>query len=360
MDVEIVAGVVAHDGPDARTREFDASGYVISPGYVDLQVNGAKGVDLTAAPNRLWDLAAALPGFGVTSFLPTIVTSSRATVDEALAVFAAGPPAGWRGARPVGLHLEGPMIALERAGAHDVEHIVPPSVETIEGWARGAGVTMVTLAPELPGALAVIAELVRRDVVVAAGHTEATAEHARAAVDAGLTAVTHLFNAMAPLHHRVPGLAGATLAGLPVTASLIADGRHLDPDMVRLAWRALGPERRVLVSDAVAPLGAPSGHYVLAGRQIVFDGECARTEAGDLAGGVTGLDACVRNVVAMTACSAVDAVRAVTVTPARLIGRAGLGVLRPGASGDVVVLDGDLQVVATIVAGVVVHSSTDR
>jgi N-acetylglucosamine-6-phosphate deacetylase len=327
---------------------------------VDLQVNGAVGIDLTAEPAKLWDVAAALPAFGVTSFLPTIITAPRATVDRALEVLANGPPHGWRGARPIGLHLEGPMIAPARAGAHDPDHIRNPSAVDVAGWTRDGAVAMVTLAPELPGALAVIAALADRGVVVAAGHTDSTADQARSAVGAGLSAVTHLFNAMAPMHHRAPGLAGTALSDLGIVASVIADGVHVDPDVVLLAWRALGPARRILVSDAVAALGAPPGRYRLGGREIFSDGRCARTRTGDLAGGVIGLDACVRNVVAMTGCAPVDAVRAVTATPARLIGRSDLGELCPGAAGDVVVLDGDLNVVATVVAGVLVHGSMDR
>ena len=358
-DVHIVDGVIAHHHVDPPRQVLDAAGCIVAPGLIDLQVSGAAGVDLTAAPGRLWEVAAALPRFGVTSFCPTIVTAPREVVAHALAVLAAGVPGGVRGARPIGLHLEGPMIAHARVGAHDATHVVAPSSAAVDGWSRSTGVAMVTLAPELAGATAVIAELVARGVVVSAGHTDATAQDLAAAVRAGLRGVTHLFNAMAPMHHREPGLVGAVLAGAPVTASLIADGVHLDPDVVRVAWRALGPERRILVSDAVAALGAPPGRYRLAGREVVFDGRSVRTTSGELAGAAVGLDACVRNVVQMTGCTPADAVDAATVTPARLIGRPDLGSLRPGAAGDVVVLDGDLRVVATIVAGVVVFGGAD-
>ena len=360
MDVHIVDGVVAATGGSWRGHVLDVTGCAVAPGFIDLQVNGAMGADLTATPDRLWDVAAAMPRFGVTSFLPTIVTSPRGTVDHALQVLADGPPDGSRGARAIGLHLEGPMIVPARAGAHEVDHIAMPSPETISGWSRDAGVAMVTLAPELDGALAVVAELVRRGVVVAAGHTDADGHVAGAAVELGLSAVTHLFNAMGPMHHRASSLAAAALTDLAVSASLIADGIHVAPGMVRLAWRALGADRRILVSDAAAPLGAPAGRYMLAGRDIVSDGRSCRMPSGALAGGVTGLDACVRNVVAMTGCSSAEAAAAVTGAPARLLGRPELGVLRPGAAGDVVVLDGSLEVIATVVAGVVVYRRAHR
>ena len=354
FDLDIVDGVIAPRGRAEPGRVLSAVGLTVAPGYIDLQVNGAAGCDLSTSPDRMWDVAAALPVHGVTSFLPTIVTSPRATAGAAMRALAAGPPTGWRGARPIGLHLEGPMIAASRSGAHVAADIVLPSLAVIHGWSRDAGVAMVTLAPELAGATTVIAELVRRGVVVAAGHTDADADHARTAVDAGVSAVTHLFNAMAPMHHRDPGLAGAVLAGLPVVASLIADGVHVDPDAFRLAWTALGPSRRLLVSDAVAALGAPPGRYMLASREIVSDDRGSRTLEGGLAGGVIGLDVCVGNCVAMTGCALSDAVVAATETPAHLLSRPELGVLRPGAVGDVVMLDARHQVVATVVSGVVV------
>jgi len=358
LDVHAVSGVVV-DGPRPGTAVLDARGLTVAPGYVDLQVNGAAGVDVTAEPERLWDVAAALPRFGVTAFLPTVVTAPPAARTRALAALAAGPPSGWVGARPLGLHFEGPMIAPARAGAHSDTYVVPPGQEVINGWSSEAGVAMVTLAPELPGAREVIQALARRGVVVAAGHTDASAACARDAVDAGVRAVTHLFNAMAPIHHRDPGLAGAVLAGLPVAAGLIADGRHLDPEILRIAWRALGDGRRLLVSDGCAGLGAPPGGYRLGDVAITSDGTTARTDGGGLGGSVSGLDSCVRNAVAFTGCDPGEAVAAATAAPAALLGAPNPGSLRAGAAADIVLLDGDLRVVATVVGGVVAHRGVD-
>lgn len=360
IDIAIVDGVVTPEAGARREAVLDATGCTVAPGFIDLQVNGAWGVDLAARPDGVWEVAAALPRFGVTSFLPTIVSSPRSVVDAARRALAAGPPEGWSGARPLGWHLEGPMIAPTRAGAHAVEHIVTPAMDLIDGWSPQAGVAMVTLAPELPGALAIVAELAGRGVVVSAGHTEATGIDARTAVDAGLAAVTHLFNAMPALHHRNSTLVGAVLADLPVTAGLIADGVHVAPEVLALAWGALGPGRRMLVSDAVAPLGVPPGASTLAGRPIVSDGHASRTPAGGLAGAVAGLDAGVRTIVAATGCAPRDAVAAVTDAPARSLGRHDLGSLRPGSAGDLVVLDDALAVVATIVGGVVAYRRPER
>jgi N-acetylglucosamine-6-phosphate deacetylase len=210
---------------------------------------------------------------------------------------------------------------------------------------------MVTLAPELPGATAVVEALVDRGVVVAAGHSEASAEQMEAAVAAGVRYATHLFNAMGPLGHREPGLAGAVLGGLPVAAGLIVDGVHVDRRVVALAWRALGPERCSLVSDAMAGLGMPAGDRRLGDARVRVGEAAARLPDGTLAGGLVALDGCLRNLVAFTGCALEDAVATVTRVPARLLG---LPELAEGGA-DEVLLDPDLEVVATAVAGEVLH-----
>ncbi|MEO8510062.1 MAG: N-acetylglucosamine-6-phosphate deacetylase [Chloroflexota bacterium] len=338
----------------ATARRFDASGLRAAPGFIELQVNGAHGHDLTADPASMWDVAAALPRYGVTSFLPTIVTSPPGTVEAAQRILAAGPPAGHAGARPLGLHVEGPFISPLRHGAHDLALLR----ETDPGlaWSRDGGVAMVTLAPELPGALDVVRTMVEAGVVVSVGHTNATASQARAGVDAGIRYATHLWNAMPPLHHREPGAVGALLIDDRVTLGLIVDGLHLAPEVVRLAWRAAGPGRISLVSDAMAGLGLPPGRHLLAGTVVIVTERGARTPDGALAGSVIGLDSAVRNLVAQAGCSAHDAIDAVTGVPARLLGlpRPSLDV---GAPADIVLLTEGLQVAATIIGGELVHSA---
>lgn len=251
----------------------------VVPGLVDLQCNGAFGIDLGAEPERLWELAALLPQAGVTAFLPTIVTTPPAVVERAQAALA-GRPSGFVGAEPVGLHLEGPMLAL--AGAHDPALLRSFDLDDL------TGVRLVTLAPELPGAPEVIARLRDAGVAVFAGHTRAS--------DLSLVdGVTHVFNAMAPLHHRDPGPAGVALADDRLWVSLIADGEHVDPTVVRLVERAAG-DRLVLVSDSVAEPRLP------------------------LNGGRVLLDQAVRNLVAWTGCSVERAHAAASTAPARAIG----------------------------------------
>jgi N-acetylglucosamine-6-phosphate deacetylase len=335
---------------------LDASGLLVAPGFVDLQCNGALGVDLTSEPDRLGEVAAVLPRWGVTAWLPTVVTSTAAARRGALRAVAAhdDPDA----ATPLGLHLEGPFLAPERRGAHDPDLIVPPSRELVdrEGWSRDGGVALVTLAPELPGAADLARTLVDRGVVVSAGHSSATAAQARAAIDAGVTWVTHLFNAMVGLHHREPGLAGVALADPRVRVGLIADGLHLDPTVVDLVARLLG-DRLVLVTDAVAALGLGAGALRLGSLDVeVSAGDGGvRLPDGTRAGSTLSLDRAVRNLVAFAGVDLAAAVRAVTAAPAAVLGLDDRGVVAPGAVGDLVLLTPGGEVVATVVGGRVVH-----
>lgn len=289
------------------------------PGLVDAQVNGAAGIDLTAEPHRLWEVAAALPAYGVVAFVPTLITSDPAAREAALATFRAGPPAGWTGAEPLGLHFEGPMIAPARKGAHPERWLRPPSLALVDGWSREAGVLMATVAPELPGALDVIERLTANDVVVAVGHTEATAAQVGAAVEAGARVVTHLGNAMPPLLPREPGPVGAAFGG-DLTAGLVVDGHHLDPLFVRTAWRALGPDRFLSVSDTTAALGLPDGPARLGDQEVVVAGGTVRLADGTLAGSAASLLDCLRVLLAQTGCTVQEAVATATSTPLRLLG----------------------------------------
>lgn len=349
-DVTIHDGAVV-DGGGAGTGVLDAgvldaAGAMVAPGLVDLQCNGAAGVDLRAEPERLWEASAALPRWGVTSWLPTIVTSAPDVVTRAQETLRAGPPADWMGAEPLGLHLEGPFLSPHAAGAHPIDRLRPPTVAAVESWSRASGVAMVTLAPELPGALDVIGALVDRGVVVSIGHSMATADEVDAAIDAGARSVTHLFNAMSPLHHRAPGVAGTALADERLAVGLIADGVHVDPRVVGVATRALG-DRLVLVSDAVALLGMTG----------VDAAEAVRLRDGTLAGSVLPLVQAVRNLVDHARCAPAHALAAASRTPAALLDAGGRGSLRPGARGDAIVLDDRLDLIATVVGGEIVHDA---
>lgn len=350
-DVVCRGGLVV-DGPAGDgAKVVDAAGLLVVPGYVDLQCNGALGIHVTAEPERLWELAAELPRWGVTAWLPTVLTAERGAVDAALAALAVGPPPGWRGAVPLGLHLEGPFLAPAAKGAHPEALIRTPTLEEAAGWSRAAGVALVTMAPEVPGADVVMAALVERGVVVSLGHSAATAEEATAGIDAGATWVTHLFNGMSPFHHRRPGLAGVALGDERVHVGLIADGVHVHPAAVAMAQRALG-DRLTLVTDAVSPLGLapPTGQGV-------------RLADGTLGGCDVPMDLAVRNLRDFSGCTPAEAVASATAAPARVVGDATRGTVAAGGRADLLLLTPDLHLVSTYVGGDLVHDarrSTDR
>lgn len=356
-DVAARDGVlVAVEDVSAGAEELDGEGLRVGPGYVDLQCNGGLGIDLGSEPERMWELASELPRFGVTAWLPTIVTTPDGIVERALLTLGDGPPDGWRGAVPVGLHLEGPFLSAAKRGAHPEALLRPPTVDAIAGWSRAAGVAVVTLAPDLHGALDVLDALVQRGVVVSLGHTPATADQASAAVDAGATWVTHLFNAMAPLHHREPGVAGVALSDERLRVGLIPDGTHVHPQVVTMAQRALG-ERLTIVTDAVAALGMPHGRQPLGRSEVTIGDDGVRLADGTLAGSNLAMDQGVRNLVAFTGCSTEAAVHAASTAPAAVLDDVVRGTLSPGARADLVILTEDLHLVTTVVGGEIVHDA---
>jgi N-acetylglucosamine-6-phosphate deacetylase len=359
-DVVVEDGRIARIGPGARrptgVPTLDAGGAIVAPGYIDLQCNGGFGHDLTSDPGAIGAVAAALPAHGVTAFLPTIVSSPAAAVERALVALRDVPP-DHAGAVPLGLHLEGPMLSPDHPGTHLLAHLRSPSLDLVAGWSRAAGVRLVTMAPELPGALDVVRALVAAGVVVAAGHSGADTATADRAVDAGVTMATHLFNAMGGLHHRDPGLVGVALTDDRVVVGLILDGLHVHPRAVALTWAAKGPGRVALVTDATAALDVPWGPHRLGDIDIVLGADGVRDAAGRLAGSALRMDDAVRNLRAATGCSVADAVGAASAVPAGVLGDRARGVVAVGARGDLVVLDDDLHVVATVIGGRVLYDA---
>jgi N-acetylglucosamine-6-phosphate deacetylase len=325
----------------------------IAPGFIDLQVNGGFGFEVGPDPDALRALCERLPSTGVVAFLPTLISATEDDYRGSLSAFRAlmDAPPRTGSARPWGLHLEGPLLAPGRAGAHDRAIIEAARVDLLERLADPAWVRLVTLAPEREGALALIARLKDRGLMVALGHTDASFETFVAGVDAGATLATHLFNAMSPFHHREPAATGAALTDDRVTALMIADGVHSHPAAFRLAARAKGIERLALVTDAIAGAGLPPGGSRLAGREVVVDQTSARLADGRLAGSILTMDQAVRNAVAFGGLTPAAAVHMASAVPARAAGRQGAGCLAVGADADIVLLDLDLNVEATFVNG---------
>jgi N-acetylglucosamine-6-phosphate deacetylase len=342
---------------------IDAGGLIVAPGFIDLQLNGAYGDDFTRSPDTIWRVAAGLPRWGVTSFLPTIITSPLSQAAQAQETLESGPPAGWQGSVPLGLHCEGPFLNPQKKGAHNPAHLRPPTLTDVAAWSPENRVRLVTLAPELPGALAVVEELTKRGVVVSAGHSMATYREAKAGFAAGIRYGTHLFNAMPPLEHREPGLPGALLSNPAVTIGIIPDGIHVHPSIVALAWAAKGPQRLTVVTDAMAALGMAPGRYRIGDQEVIVSAHDqgvneARLASGSLAGSVLAMDEALRRLIRYTGCSLADALATITSTPADLLGLGHeRGRLRAGAWADLVFLTPTLEVVRTLVAGVTCYQA---
>lgn len=322
-DVEIVDGVVVAIGLAAPRGRGSAV-----PGLVDLQVNGLAGIDLAEADEEGYrSVGEMLLAGGVTAYLPTFVTGPE---DRTVAALHGLPP-HVPGPRILGAHLEGPFISPKRVGAHPAEHRRDPDPALLRRLLAGGPVRLVTLAPELPGAHALVGELQKAGIAVSFGHSDATAEEAHAGFALGVRSVTHLFNAMRPFHHRDPGLAGAALARDDVVVQLILDGRHVSPEAATVAWRA-ARGRVALVSDATS---APDG----------------LTSDGGLAGGTARLIDGVRALCDLDA-PLEEALAAASAVPARVLGVDTVGRLAPGLPADVIVLSDELEVERTLVGGV--------
>jgi N-acetylglucosamine-6-phosphate deacetylase len=333
-------------------QSVDAKGLNLVPGFIDLQVNGGFGMDFATAPETIWQVGENLTRFGVTSFLPTIISSKPGTIRHAQAVVDQGPPPGYCGAGVIGLHLEGPYLNPEKCGAHDPANLSLPEAGEYEQWSRSSHVRLVTLAPELPGSLPAVRTLIRNGVVVGVGHSLADLSQAQAGFDAGIRYGTHLFNAMPAFNHHQPGLVGAILRDNRVTVGLIVDGIHIHPSMVQFAWQNLGPGRTNLVTDAVAALGMPSGQYHLGSRTVYTDGSSIKLSDGRLAGSLLSLDQALRNLISFTGCSLPEALSTVTQVPAGLLHLdPWLGRLAIGSKADLVLLTGDAHIARVWVHG---------
>lgn len=347
-DVGIVDGLVAEVGVSPA-----GSGIAI-PGLVDLQVNGFGGVDLLSADEEEWaTVGRRLLGVGVTAYLPTLITSPQAVVEAALAAAARTQRAESVGARILGVHLEGPFISPQRLGVHPGEHRRDPDPGLLEALLASGPVQMVTLAPELPGAIELVELLRRRGILVSLGHSAAPGAVAHTAFDHGAGAVTHVFNAMEPILAREPGIAGVALSRDDVAVLCIVDGVHLAAENVRLIF---GRERgtSVLTSDAIAAAGSGDGEYRLGAETIAVSAGRATRADGTLAGSV-GTTAAALPLLVELGIPLERAVVAASAAPARLLGRPQLGRLRRGAVADVVLLDDALEITAVLLAGELVE-----
>jgi len=338
-------------------RQLDFPGMVLAPGFIDVHIHGGSGHDVMEDDDgAIAAIERHMLRRGVTSYLPTTVTAPLKKTLTALRHLGrqiSNRPSHPDRSRPLGIHLEGPFISHARRGVHPTEHLLEPSVDMFDRfWQASEGaIRMMTIAPELSAAQEVIGYASGLGVRASMGHSDATYDETFAAIAAGASHATHVFNAMRPLGHRDPGILGAVLTEDRISADIIADGLHLAPSIVKLFLAAKGPDHAILITDAISATGMPDGRYSLGEIEVEVKG--ARCDyQGKLAGSVLTLDHAVRNVMTFAEWSLQQAVQLATLNPARLLGIADQrGMISAGHVADLVVLTPEGKVVKTIAEG---------
>lgn len=348
----------------AGATVIDNRDRIVVPGFIDMHIHGAAGHDLMeGSPEAVSAVATYLARHGTTSFLATTVTASldrtlhaAKGLGEIVRALQSSHGASEKiaGAQPVGIHFEGPFLNIKKRGAHPASQIQKPSTETLERLLEAAGnaTRVLTLAPELDGALAVLEQARSRGLRIGIGHSNATYEEAERAIAAGATHAVHTFNAMRPFAHRDSGIIGAVLTDDRVSAELICDGVHVEPTAIRLLVKCKGLERIILVSDSLSGAGMPDGNYRLGNFTVHVAGGVCRTVEGNLAGSTITLDAALRNLRSFAGLSYQAVLPCATLNPARILGiEKQKGVIAPGADADLAILDRNHYVTQTYVRG---------
>jgi len=358
-----IAAIGPHVDVPAGAEAIDCSGKKIAPGFIDIQIIGCLGHDVMVgdAGESALKMAEVLPRFGVTGFLPTPITAPVEELAERVASIRRAMQKQRDGARILGVHVEGPFFNPQRAGAQPPGYLREPTREDCELLLKaGDGdLKVISIAPEVPGALEAIRMFSGNGVVCAAAHTDATLEQFRAGVEAGIRLATHLYSAMRPFHHRDPGIIAGAWTDDRVAASVIPDLIHAHPAALEVARRQKGPRNLILVTDAMQATGMPEGEYVLAGQKVtvargvaVLSGSLDEPAKAVLAGSVLTMDRAVRNLALTLGWPLREVLGYCTTNPARVIGFEGRkGSIAPGADADLVILNEDLTVSATMVGG---------
>lgn len=342
---------------DSSTQVIEFKGATLAPAFLDVHTHGAAGHDIMeATPEALAAMSGLIASRGVGGFLATTVTAPEDDTLRALEGLARliKEPTEPGHARMLGIHLEGPFLSHSKRGVHPDGELREPSIALFDRMYEAAGghVHLMTLAPELPGALELARHAAQRGVRISIGHSAATSAEARAAIDAGAASATHTFNAMRPLDHREPGILGTVLTDDRIFAEIICDGIHTAPEMVKLWWRAKGPERALLVTDAMAAAGMPDGKYKLGGIDVDVANNRAMAD-GVLAGSVLTLDRALSNLVEFTGAPVLDALRPLTINPATMTGlTTEAGKLEVGGIASFVAVDNHGKLVGSVIGGV--------
>jgi len=350
------AGDPVPDGAAGAERVDGAGGWAL-PGFIDVHVHGGAGFDFMEADAGKWEKIARFHAeHGTTALLATTVTATKEELDAVLDTAAQCIRDGFRrpAARLLGVHLEGPFINPAKKGAQNPAAIVPPRPDWLASWTeRHPGlIRILTLAPEMEGALPFVEQLTALGIIPSCGHTDATWHVIRRAADRGLRHAVHTFNAMRPLHHREPGTLGAVLTDDRITAEVIADGEHVHPAAIDLLVRAKGKDRVILVTDAISAAGMPDGQYELGGLPVTMTGGAARLADGTLAGSTLTMIGAFRFMVKEVGVSVAVASRMASGNPARRLGIDGeTGRLAPGLRADVLLVDRELNLKRVWIGG---------
>lgn len=342
---------------NAMGTGIDCTGYYCLPGFIDMHIHGADGVDtMDATAASLHQFAAALVAEGTTSFLATTMTQSEEAIAAALQNIAAFQQ-GEGEANLVGVHLEGPFISAQCAGAQPIEHIQPPSIEKYQQWHEMSGnqIKQITMAPEQ--GIELVSYAKELGVVVSIGHSNATAKETQEAVAQGVKQGTHLYNQMRAMHHREPGVVGTVLLEKDVYVEMIVDFIHIHPDMVDLAYRLKGPDKIILITDAMRAKGLAYGKYDLGGQEVNVTEKGAHLANGALAGSVLKMNDALRNMRQATGAAWQELVQMSSFNAATQLKLSQKGYIEAGKDADLVIVDENLQVKYTIVNGKIVYSA---
>ncbi|MBS2967938.1 N-acetylglucosamine-6-phosphate deacetylase [Metabacillus sp. KIGAM252] len=364
--VLVKEGKVAEVGPMEKFQMH--SGYIelklsqtieLIPGMIDMHIHGAGGADaMDSEEEALAAMANQLVQEGTTAFLPTTMTSDTQSIEKALsnlAVCMSRPP---KGAEILGVHVEGPFLSPKRAGAQLPTHFLTPDIPLFEQWQEKAGgaIKLVTMAPELEGGLELADYLTNKGVIPSIGHSDALFSEGESAADHGVRQATHLFNGMRGLHHREAGTAGFALLDPRIKCEIIADGVHVAPEMILLAYRLKGPEGMIMVTDSMRAKGLENGVYDLGGQDVYVKDGKAELENGSLAGSVLKMNEAVQNMKKFTGCSMEDIVQMASVNPAKQLNIFDRkGSIKPGKDADLTALSKDGDVVLTICRGKIAY-----
>ncbi|OGD17584.1 N-acetylglucosamine-6-phosphate deacetylase [Candidatus Atribacteria bacterium RBG_19FT_COMBO_35_14] len=338
---------------------IEAKDKFVVPGYIDIHIHGGGGSDVMDGEyEAIKQVATTHSRFGTTAFLPTTMTMSKDKIIRSLRSICEAVKKGTAGAEILGIHLEGPYINPEKKGAQKEEDIKKISLEEFLEFNQASGnlIRLVTIAPEMPGAIDFIRWLHQQGIIVSVGHSNATYKQVQEGIQAGLSQVTHIFNAMRGLHHREPGVVGAALSSPKLIVEMIADGIHLHPIVLKMLTQIKESEKLVLITDAMRATGFKEGTYDLGGQEVIVTKGQARLKDGTLAGSVLTMDKAVKNMVTKVGIPLSKAIQMASFNPAKCLGvEDRKGSLEPGKDADIVILNKNLETELTMVAGKVVY-----